>query len=137
MNYIKDIKEGDACVTYPYQNQTYDQCIKVEFDKALKNIFGCLPWWTQGFIPVTSDNLCPMRIKDFYARNGTELTAFTIFNLLDNQELLNKCLPPCISVTYKLDMIKRYNHRVGASQAEITWSNDVKVLNFELDVEIY
>jgi hypothetical protein len=124
--FYQELNEGDTCQTYSTesQTQTYGHCIQQEFKKAMKTMFGCLPPW----IPVSDeeDGRCPLKIKDFY--NISSEVPHNLFNLMDNQKILDFCKPPCLKMDIRLERIMHLTQRVEESGMEISWPNTVQVM---------
>ena len=89
----QELKKGETCQAYSTTNETksYGNCVEQELKREMKRMFGCLPPW----IPV-SDNQdkCPLVIKDFYKAGPSDIP-HNVFNLVDNQRILDFCKPPC------------------------------------------
>ena len=92
----------------------------------MKRMFGCLPPW----IPV-SDNkdICPLRIKDFYKAGPSDIP-HNVFNLVDNQRILDFCKPPCLRMDIKLERVVHQTNKVEESGMEISWPTSVQVNKF-------
>ena len=76
----------------------------------MKRMFGCLPPW----IPV-SDNqgFCPLVKKDFYKAGPSDIP-HNVFNLVDNQRILDFCKTPCLIMDIKLEKSCSSNRQSGA-----------------------
>ena len=121
---MQELKNGETCVTYTDESQSYGDCIEQQFKHKMMSMFGCLPPWIQ-----TADDLekCPMKIKDFYGRNGTDEVIHNVFDLVDNQKLFDLCPPSCLKMDIKLEEIMhRYSQEY--SEMDISWPVDVQVV---------
>ena len=89
-------------------------------------MFGCLPPWIQ-----IADDLekCPNKIKNFYGRNGTDEVVHNVFDLIDNQKILDLCPPSCLKMEIKLEKIMHLTGRVKESEMLISWPSDVQVVD--------
>ena len=122
---LQELKNGETCVTYSDESQSYGDCIEQQFKNKMKSMFGCLPPWIQN-----GDDLgkCPPKIKNFYGRNGTDEVVHNVFDLVDNQKLFDLCLPSCLKMDIKLEEVKYKTGNREFSEMDISWPVDVQVV---------
>ena len=118
------MKKGEICETYTDES-SYGDCIKQQFKKKMKGMFGCLPPWIQ-----IADDLekCPTKITHFYGRNETDEVVHNMFDLVDNQRLLDLCPPSCLKMDIKLEKVMHRTGNMEYSEIDISWPVDVQVV---------
>ena len=98
------IHEGNTCTDYTKTKNSFQHCINTVAKSEFESWYGCLPPWFPG------NEIEKMCQTEMPRKN----TFPAILQLLDNHEVkvLKKCLPPCITMSVKLQQTRYERNRV-------------------------
>ena len=104
------IHDGRKCTDYERIGSSYAECYEKEFRKRLLDWYGCLPPWYHNSLNLTCQDGTVIHVAESKAAKiKDQMSKFVNARKMDFQEL---CLPPCLSMRFKLSEIRRQSTRI-------------------------
>ena len=118
------IHNGITCMDYGRMGTSYDSCVLNEMEKFLLKWYKCLPPW----FPKNSTLTCEYgKIMEINDNNLTMSTQFLKFIDGFGMDILKLCLPPCVSMHFKLNEISHITNKIDNAILKIKVKDEIKV----------
>ena len=99
------IHDGRKCTDYERIGSSYAECYEKEFRKRLLDWYGCLPPWYNNGLNLTCQDGTVIHVDEtIAAKIKDQMRKFVNAGEMDFLEL---CLPPCLSMSFKLTELGR------------------------------
>ena len=123
------IHDGKTCMNYEKMGTSYNSCVQNEMKTFLLEWYKCLPPWFPKNSTLTCLKSDVLEIND---ANLTMLDQFTKFIKKLRMEILQPCLPPCVTMLFKLNKVMHIKNRVDTAIVDINVKDEIKV-----DTDVY
>ncbi len=119
------IFDGKTCTDYERMGTSYDSCVVNRIETFLLEWFKCLPPWFPENNTLAYEKGKVIQIND---DNMTMINQIAKFLTGIEMDTVKLCLPPCRTMTFKLQEIKHSGNKINDAYAQVIYK-DVMIVN--------
>ena len=119
------IHHDQNCMDYGRMGTSYDSCVLNEMEKYLLKWYKCLPPWFPKNSTLTCLKLDVIEVNDVNLTMHTQFSKYLTGLGMDT--LLTTCLPPCVSMRFKLHEVFHISNRINNAAVDVKIKDEIIV----------